>query len=175
MTLRKVKTLTLAALTGLTLFSVPAFAGHGYHGGNGDNGHYQREGRGYHHGGHGHMDRHTGCGMTGRGLYRGLDLTEAQRSEIKALKQAQRKAFQADRPDADERQHHRQQWQALITAPQFDQQQAEQLLAQHNQYRQQHALARLETQNKIFNLLTPEQQQIVKQRMEHCPNRSKKS
>lgn len=151
------KSVILATVTGAALMAAPAMAGHG---------------DGHHHKGFHKMQKR--CDMMGHGMFRGLDLTDEQKSQIKTLVKAQKESMRAE-AKAEQRADHRDEMHTLITSPQFDKVKAEQLIAEQQQKRQQNMLARLETQNQIYNLLTAEQQQKLQERMEKCPNRGKKS
>lgn len=113
--------------------------------------------RGYHHmkGGKGHF------GMFG---LRGLDLTDAQKTEIKALMDQHRSSM--SRPDKETRAAHRAEMQALMTSGNFDEAKAKEIIEQRQQVREQHMLERMKLHNQIYNLLTPEQQAKFKERMD---------
>ncbi|MCL2915282.1 Spy/CpxP family protein refolding chaperone [Shewanella corallii] len=150
------KSIVLATVTGVALMSAPAMAGH--HGGEG---HHQK-------GGH-KMKR---CDLMGHGMFRGLDLTSEQKDQIKAMVKTQKEEVRAKR-NSEEGKAFRQQMKTLITSAEFDKAQAEELIAQKQEKHQQGMLMRLETQNKIYNMLTSEQQQKLQKRMEKCASRAK--
>ncbi|WP_052074643.1 Spy/CpxP family protein refolding chaperone [Shewanella mangrovi] len=93
-------------------------------------------------------------------MMHGLDLTDAQRADVHKLLKAQHESMQA------QRKAHMDAMQALLTAKTFDEAKAKQLLAQKQQQREQHQLARLKMQQQIYNLLTDEQKAKLKARFE---------
>ncbi|MBO2622180.1 Spy/CpxP family protein refolding chaperone [Shewanella algae] len=156
-----IKASLLALIAGTTLMVGAAQAGDGYgdcpHR-DGDRGYHHMKGeRGYHHmkGGKGHF------GMFG---LRGLDLTDAQKTEIKALMDQHRSSM--SRPDKETRAAHRAEMQALMTSGNFDEAKAKEIIEQRQQVREQHMLERMKLHNQIYNLLTPEQQAKFKERMD---------
>jgi len=100
------------------------------------------------------MSHHGGM----KKMFRGLDLTDEQRTEIKTLMKAQKESMQSSRPTSDERQAHRAEMLALITADSFDESQVTLLMQQKQEKRQDKAVGMLKVQNEIYQLLTPEQQ-----------------
>ncbi len=99
-------------------------------------------------------------------MFEGLDLTDAQKADIKKLFAEQRAARSEDRPTKEARLAHRNELQALITSASFDETQAKALLSAQQERRQEHAIERMKMQNQIYNLLTPEQQAKFKARFE---------
>ncbi|OZB41901.1 MAG: hypothetical protein B7X50_06035 [Alishewanella sp. 34-51-39] len=95
----------------------------------------------------------AGAGQHGQ-LWQQLDLTDQQRQQIRELMQAHRAA----KPKA---QHEA--MQALLDAPQFDEQAARDLLAQRAAQREQRQLAGLKLQHEIRQLLTSEQREQLQQ------------
>lgn len=84
-------------------------------------------------------------------MFKGLNLTDAQKQQIRDIMKSQRQNMK--RPSLDERRA----MHALIASDTFDKAKAE---AQIDKMEAQHkdmALSRIETQNKIYNILTPEQ------------------
>ncbi|AVR38166.1 ATP-independent periplasmic protein-refolding chaperone Spy [Klebsiella quasipneumoniae] len=84
-------------------------------------------------------------------MFKGLNLTDAQKQQIRDIMKSQRENMK--RPSLDERRAMHE----LIASDTFDKAKAE---AQIDKMEAQHkamALSRLETQNKIYNILTPEQ------------------
>jgi periplasmic protein CpxP/Spy len=104
--------------------------------------------------GQGEASRHHG-GMH-RMWLRGLDLTEAQQTQIRQLFERRRQDKQ--RPSEEQREAHKAQMLALITAPQFDEIQAEQLISERQQAHKARAMAQLQLQQEIYQLLTQKQQ-----------------
>ncbi|WP_211843577.1 ATP-independent periplasmic protein-refolding chaperone Spy [Raoultella ornithinolytica] len=84
-------------------------------------------------------------------MFKGLNLTDAQKQQIRDIIKGQRENMK--RPSLDERRAMHE----LIASDTFDKAKAE---AQIDKMEAQHkamALSRMETQNKIYNILTPEQ------------------
>ena len=84
-------------------------------------------------------------------MFKGLNLTDAQKQQIRDIMKDQRENMK--RPSLDERRAMHE----LIASDTFDKAKAE---AQIDKMEAQHkamALSRMETQNKIYNILTPEQ------------------
>lgn len=84
-------------------------------------------------------------------MFKGLNLTDAQKQQIRDIMKGQRGNMK--RPSLDERRAMHE----LIASDTFDKAKAE---AQIDKMEAQHkamALSRMETQNKIYNILTPEQ------------------
>ncbi|WP_142523938.1 ATP-independent periplasmic protein-refolding chaperone Spy [Raoultella ornithinolytica] len=84
-------------------------------------------------------------------MFKGLNLTDAQKQQIRDIMKGQRENMK--RPSLDERRAMHE----LIASDTFDKAKAE---AQIDKMEAQHkamALSRMETQNKIYNILTPEQ------------------
>ena len=84
-------------------------------------------------------------------MLKGLNLTDAQKQQIRDIMKGQRENMK--RPSLDERRAMHE----LIASDTFDKAKAE---AQIDKMEAQHkamALSRMETQNKIYNILTPEQ------------------
>ncbi|MCF1427900.1 MAG: Spy/CpxP family protein refolding chaperone [Shewanella sp.] len=151
------KSLVLAGVTGGALLVSPVMAGP------------HHDGEGYQHK-HGHQMQRKGCNFMGHGMFRGLNLTDEQKTQIKTIVKAQKGTNNQGAHAA-----HHQQMQALITAPQFDEATAYTLIEKQQEMHQQMKLKKLESQNKIYNLLTAEQQQKLQQRMEKCANQGKKN
>ncbi|AVT47944.1 MULTISPECIES: Spy/CpxP family protein refolding chaperone [Shewanella] len=112
---------------------------------------------------------HGGRHMDKRGMHRmfeGLDLTDAQKADIKKLFADQKAARADSRPTKEQRLAHRTEMQALMTAPNFDEVQAKALMSAQQEQRQAQAIERMKLHNQIYNLLTPEQQAKFKARFE---------
>lgn len=112
---------------------------------------------------------HGGRYMDKRGMHRmfeGLDLTDAQKADIKKLFADQKAARADSRPTKEQRLAHRTEMQALMTAPNFDEVQAKALMSVQQEQRQAQAIERMKLHNQIYNLLTPEQQAKFKARFE---------
>lgn len=113
---------------------------------------------------HKHGERMAHDGM--HRMFEGLDLTDAQKADIKKLFAEQRAARSDDKPSKEERSAHRAEMQALITSATFDEAQAKALMSAQQEKRQAQAIERMKMQNQIYNLLTPEQQAKFKARFE---------
>lgn len=84
-------------------------------------------------------------------MFKGLNLTDAQKQQVKDIMKGQRENMK--RPSQDERRE----MHSLIASDSFDKAKAQ---AQIDKMEEQHKsmmLSRMETQNKIYNILTPEQ------------------
>lgn len=99
-------------------------------------------------------------------MFEGLDLTDAQKADIKKLFAEQKASRSDERPTKEELLAHRNEMQAVITAATFDETQAKALLNARQDKRQAQAIERMKIQNQIYNLLTPEQQAKFKARFE---------
>ena len=112
-----------------------------------------------------HGGRHMDQGGMHR-MFEGLDLTDAQKADIKKLFADQKAARANSRPTKEQRLAHRTEMQALMTAPNFDEVQAKALMSAQQEQRQAQAIERMKLHNQIYNLLTPEQQAKFKARFE---------
>lgn len=101
---------------------------------------------------------HRGYHDNVRKMFRGLDLTEQQRSDIKGLMQQHREAMQDKRPSAEVRQAHQQQMLDLISSDSFSEADVLNMMDARQEKRQQAAVERVKMQRAIYQLLTPEQQ-----------------
>lgn len=100
------------------------------------------------------MRRHGGM----HGMLRELDLSATQKTEIKQLFTQLKQDRSESRPSKDQRTAHKAEMLALISAPQFDEARARQLLGEKQQAHEARAIAHLQLQQQIYQLLTPEQQ-----------------
>ncbi|MFT6978072.1 MAG: protein CpxP [Shewanella psychromarinicola] len=87
-----------------------------------------------------------------------LDLTAAQKTDVKAIMQKY-KANRPERPTKEQRAEHRTEMLALITTAGFDEAKATEMAEMQQQKHLQKMLTHLKMQNEIYQLLTPEQQQ----------------
>ncbi|WP_320709225.1 ATP-independent periplasmic protein-refolding chaperone Spy [Enterobacter sp. 302C9] len=98
------------------------------------------------------MMHHKGTGMHNEMMmFKDLNLTDAQKQQIRDIRKAERD--QMKRPPLEERRA----MHDIIASDSFDKAKAE---AQIDKMAEQHKarmLAHMETQNKIYNILTPEQ------------------
>jgi Spy/CpxP family protein refolding chaperone len=92
---------------------------------------------------------------------RGLELSEAQRDQIFHILHAQAPAM---RDQFKQMRKTHEALAALALAPQFDENKARQLAADHAKVMATLSLMRTRTEHEIFQVLTPAQQQQVKQR-----------
>ena len=98
------------------------------------------------------MMHHKGKpGMHHDMMFNGLNLTDAQKTQIRDIMKDQRSNMQ--RPSLDERRamHN------LIASDTFDKAKAEEMVNKMEAQHKAMAVSRMETQNKIYNILTPDQ------------------
>ncbi|PTA48865.1 hypothetical protein C9I43_17565 [Shewanella morhuae] len=115
-----------------------------------------------------HME-HGGRHMNKGGMHKmfeGLDLTDAQKADVKKLFAEQKAARTESRPTKEERLANRTEMLTLLTAPNFDETQAKALMSAQQEQRQTQMIERMKIQNQVYNLLTPEQQTKFKARFE---------
>ncbi|ENI6429684.1 ATP-independent periplasmic protein-refolding chaperone [Salmonella enterica] len=84
-------------------------------------------------------------------MFKNLNLTDAQKQQIRDIMQAQRE--QMKRPLLEERRA----MHDIIASDTFDKAKAEAQITKMEAQRKANMLAHMETQNKIYNVLTPEQ------------------
>ncbi|HFE9268527.1 TPA: ATP-independent periplasmic protein-refolding chaperone Spy [Raoultella ornithinolytica] len=84
-------------------------------------------------------------------MFKGLNLTDAQKQQIRDIMKGQRENMK--RPSLDERRAMHE----LIASDTFDKAKAEAKIDKMEAQHKAMALSRMETQNKIYNILTPEQ------------------
>ncbi|HEY4467612.1 MAG TPA: ATP-independent periplasmic protein-refolding chaperone Spy [Klebsiella sp.] len=84
-------------------------------------------------------------------MFKGLNLTDAQKTQIRDIMKSQRENMK--RPSLDERRAMHE----LVASDTFDKAKAEAQIDKMEAQHKEMALAHLETQNKIYNILTPEQ------------------
>ena len=84
-------------------------------------------------------------------MFKGLNLTDAQKQQIRDIMKGQRD--QMKRPPLEERRA----MHDIIASDSFDKAKAEAQIAKMEEQRKANMLAHMETQNKIYNILTPEQ------------------
>ena len=110
-----------------------------------------------------------------RKMYRGLDLTDEQKTEIKSLMKEQKTAMKDNRPTKEERQVKKAEFLALITADSFDEAKVQEMMQARQEHSQSKRLSMVKVQNKIYQLLTPEQQEQFKANFEKSHSGNKKS
>lgn len=86
-------------------------------------------------------------------MFKGLDLTDAQKKQIGEIMKAQHEAMTP--PAVDERKA----MQSIIASDTFDRAKAEREVNKMAEKQKARVLANMESQNKIYNVLTPEQKQ----------------
>ncbi len=96
----------------------------------------------HHRGNHGPMMEH---------MFKGLNLTDQQRQQMRDIFKETRKEM--NMPSAAERQ----QMHEIVAADTFDSAKAQTFVNSLTQEQNQRILARLEMENKMYNVLTPEQ------------------
>ncbi|HEE9276000.1 TPA: ATP-independent periplasmic protein-refolding chaperone, partial [Salmonella enterica subsp. enterica serovar Typhimurium var. monophasic 4,[5],12:i:-] len=84
-------------------------------------------------------------------MFKNLNLTDAQKQQIRDIMKAQRE--QMKRPLLEERRA----MHDIIASDTFDKAKAEAQITKMEAQRKANMLAHMETQNKIYNVLTPEQ------------------
>ncbi|MFT5789321.1 MAG: protein CpxP [Shewanella sp.] len=99
-----------------------------------------------------------------RKMFRGLDLTDEQKTQVKAIWSSHRDEMDLNRPSKEERAAQKTQMLAFITAANFNEAEVKQALVAKQEARQQKAVNMMKLQNEVYQLLTPEQQEKFKQR-----------
>ena len=84
-------------------------------------------------------------------MFKDLNLTDAQKQQIRDIRKSQRD--QMKRPPLEERRA----MHDIIASDSFDKAKAEAQIDKMAEQHKAHMLAHMETQNKIYNILTPEQ------------------
>ena len=84
-------------------------------------------------------------------MFKGLNLTDAQKQQVRDIMKAQRD--QMKRPSLEERRA----MHDLIASDSFDKAKAQAQIDKMDAQRKAQMLAHMETQNKVYNILTPEQ------------------
>lgn len=148
----------LLALVAVSALSAPlVYAGQHKHGGS--DGYHSMEMRG-----------HKGGMMK---MFKRLDLTDQQKTDIKALITAHKEAMQETRPTDEERLAKRTEMKELITAASFDESRALEIIATKQVKHQQSMVERMKLQNTIYNMLTAEQKAELNEKMEEFAERKK--
>lgn len=97
------------------------------------------------------MMEHKGKGMMHDMMFKGLNLTDAQKQQVREILKSQHEKMQ--RPSVEDRREVHN----LIASDTFDKAKAEAQISKMDEQRKAMMLSRMETQNKIYNILTPEQ------------------
>ncbi|NKI72964.1 ATP-independent periplasmic protein-refolding chaperone [Dickeya sp. CFBP 2040] len=98
-----------------------------------------------------HHDGERGEHGMEQNMFRGLNLTDEQRQKIRDIMENAKK--DRERPSADDRAE----WHRLIAADSFDKAKAEAVANKMAEASKARMLNHLEIQNKMYNVLTPEQ------------------
>ncbi|WP_299494101.1 Spy/CpxP family protein refolding chaperone [uncultured Shewanella sp.] len=93
-----------------------------------------------------------------KSMLHNLDLTDAQKAQVKSLVQSSKAAKKESRPSDEERQAMKSQIYSLISAPTFDEAKAKQIIASQQAKREMGVVNMLRLQNEVYQILTPEQQ-----------------
>ena len=139
----------LAIVASSALMTSAVYAEDGQH----DCQHHMKSDRMAHHGGM-------------RQMFKGLGLTDEQKSEIKLLIKEQKTAMKENRPSKEERTAKKAEFLSLITADSFDETKAQELMQVRQDKAKYKKLEMMKVQNKIYKLLTPEQQEQFKDNFE---------
>lgn len=102
--------------------------------------------------------RHQGPKDGMHKMLRKLDLTDAQKEQVKAVVEKY-KADRPEKPTEEQRAAHRAEMLTLITGASFDEAKATEMAESKQQMHLQRMLTHLKMQNEIYQLLTPEQQE----------------
>ncbi|MEH6530261.1 MAG: CpxP family protein [Photobacterium frigidiphilum] len=128
-------------------------------------------GGGNHHGGKG------GCGMQdGRKVFSQLDLTDAQKEQMKSMREVNRDEMKSKRLEkhAEMKANH-DKMQELVLASNFDENAVRDLAQQMSTAQVERRVAMLEKRHEMLNILTPEQktqyQTLQAERAEKCQAR----
>ncbi|EJI3599211.1 ATP-independent periplasmic protein-refolding chaperone [Salmonella enterica] len=84
-------------------------------------------------------------------MFKNLNLTDAQKQQIRDIMKAQREQMKRPLPEERRAMHD------IIASDTFDKAKAEAQITKMEAQRKANMLAHMETQNKIYNVLTPEQ------------------
>ena len=110
----------------------------------------------HNHKGHHHFHHHGGMW----GMYKGLNLTDAQKQQMRDILKESHKGMK--RPSLDERRA----MHAIVAADKFDQSKAEAQATKITANSKEHVVKMLETQNKLYNVLTAEQKKQYNDKFE---------
>ncbi|MGB0894388.1 MAG: Spy/CpxP family protein refolding chaperone [Parashewanella sp.] len=96
-------------------------------------------------------------------IMRKLDLSDQQKQQARELMSNFRKQNPFKSINKEERKAYADQIKSLVTAEEFDQQQAADLVEQRSQLRQTYAVSALKLRHDLYQILTPEQRQKAEQ------------
>lgn len=136
------------------------------------------DGHGDHHSWHGkaYKSYYHGCGMMGKGMFRGLDLADEQKEQIKTiLHDAWEAKHEGMKQEGQEYQSHKQAMQEIITAETFDEQKAADVVSKKTALHQAMMVNKMRIQHNIYQVLNSEQQEKFKQRMSQCSSHGKRT
>ncbi|MEI6859352.1 MAG: Spy/CpxP family protein refolding chaperone [Shewanella sp.] len=102
-----------------------------------------------------------------RKMFKGLDLTDEQKVKVKSL-------MKDNLPTKEDRQAEKAKFLSLITAENFDETKVKELIQEKKERSEDKRLNMLKVQNKIYLLLTPEQQENFKENFEKNHSRKNK-
>lgn len=131
-------------------------------------------GGGKHHNDHGGKNS---CGMKGgHAMFRGLDLTDAQKQEMKELRKTNREAMHSEMASRHgEMQTQHQKMQQLVLADNFDESAVRALAEQMTEQQVERRVTMLKQRHEMLQILTPAQktkyQQLQAERSEQCQER----
>lgn len=123
------------------------------------------------HGQHGdhHTEHHGKMHHHGMGMLKQLDLTEEQKTQVKAILDKQRGTM---KNAMSERRTHREEVRTLVEAPEFDRAKAAALIKKQQARELDAKLDMLQTQHDIYKVLTPEQREKARTlRAEYRPKK----
>ncbi|WP_318433224.1 Spy/CpxP family protein refolding chaperone [Photobacterium leiognathi] len=93
-----------------------------------------------------------------RSLFKQLELTDAQKSEMKALREHNRETMKAERlTNRSEMQANHKALEKLVLADNFDEQAVRQLVERMSEKQAEHRVERLKQRHQMLNILTPAQ------------------
>lgn len=126
------------------------------------------------------------CGMRGQGeMHKALwqlDLSDEQRTEIKAIFKASKEEHKAKREQRDdevrkaEREQRKAQMKALMDAAEFDEEAAKALIAERQQKQSERQLVQMRNHHQVMQILTVEQrEQLAEMHKERGEKRRKRN
>jgi protein CpxP len=130
-----------------------------------------------------HKGMHGKCGGFDKKMMRQLDLTDAQKDQLKEMREADRAAMKEKRSankaeKMAEMKAHREQVQALVLADTFDEAAANELASKMVEKQTERRVAMLKKQHEMMSVLTPEQKtkltELQQERMAKCLEKMEK-